>query len=367
VDCLRRCGHHDGGVLVGRFPKETIATPTNPLDRVSSRARINPRAAERAFAAPKAPREVPLVIDPRTGKPVAGGPGGVVGGAPGAGPGGVELVVPPPMFETFGAASEAVGAGIVIPVPDQLMNLGGGYNADNPNPNPSPNSGLGAQQNGQVAVPFGQQPATNNEGALANVIAQLSAPLEEDPNSTTYRAADNWESQSNVLGDMIAKSIGCGEGSANDDQRAAASGIEEDIEQGRLDGAPWIESLTAVTITGTEGGTGNLEFDLALARNAHECGAKLAPATRAFLGLPPEPEDVATGGPLCGTPPGAAGANLGAAPGALVVAPAGGAVGANDPSKAANVGGANSVQLMKVYDLGLIYPICDHTPILWMQ
>jgi hypothetical protein len=235
------------------------------------------------------------------------------------------------------------------------------------NPNPSPNSGLGAQQNGQVAVPFGQQPATNNEGALANVIAQLSAPLEEDPNSTTYRAADNWESQSNVLGDMIAKSIGCGEGSANDDQRAAASGIEEDIEQGRLDGAPWIESLTAVTITGTEGGTGNLEFDLALARNAHECGAKLAPATRAFLGLPPEPEDVATGGPLCGTPPGAAGANLGAAPGALVVAPAGGAVGANDPSKAANVGGANSVQLMKVYDLGLIYPICDHTPILWMQ
>jgi hypothetical protein len=329
------------GVLVGKFP-DSVAIPKNPLSDINSRAKINPKATTRAWASPNPPREVPLAIDPRTGKPVRGGPGGVSGGSP-----------------AVSVNNDTGGGGEFDPPGD--TGGGGDFGASlgasdgNANPNPPVNTNQNATTTGQVQVPYGSVPASSVEGDTSNLIDAISAPLSDDPNNPNYDPTDNWVNQSNILARKIAESVGVDGGTANADQTAAASGIEEDINQARIDGADWIDAYdNGVNITSTSGGTGNLEYDLALARIAHECGATLAPETREFLGLPPEA-------------PGGSDGGLGADPGSAIVAGAGAAVAS--AAKAVNVGASNSVQQMskKIFDVGLIYPICDFSPILWMQ
>jgi hypothetical protein len=278
---------------------------------------------------------------------VRGGPAGVVGGAPApAGQWGGGGDFDPPASDQSGGGGD---------FGDMLLGEGGG----NTNPNPVEPAPQGGQQVGQVQIPFGQAPASSVEGHTQNLITKLGAGNPADANNPNSSPPDEWYSLSNILGDMIARSIGVGGGQADADQKAAASGIEADIELGRQEGAGWIAAYDGgVVISETEGGTGNLAADLQLARAAYECGATLAPCTREFLGLPPEPASA---------PGGASGTELGADPGSTVTALAG-AIAVN-AANAANVGAAKSVQQMSnlVFDVGLIYPICDFTPIIWMQ
>ena len=383
------------GVLVSRVP-ETIFLPVNPLNPANSRAKINPKAAVKAWAMPdkKLPRVVPVVIDPKSGKPIKGGAGagavvGNLAGAAGAVAGGVGGGDDPPAVDLSGGPDAVAGgqtalaatnpAGYTLgdpgtlpagefdmfdPTADNAADVSGpsirlgAPNSNNAVQNPAPAAPLDNPAS-QIQVPFGTQDATKVAGTTTDLLFQMDATAPADPNAANYSPPDVWNNFSNILGDLIAKSIGVpGAGQADADQKAAASGIEADLELARTEGAPYLSALDAgVAISAGAGGTGNLDVDLAMARIAHECGAKLAPCTREFLGLPPEAE----------TPAGGEAGTLGIGVGGLLtdISTATKAAVGN----AVNIGAGRSVQQMstRVYDVGLIYPICDHTPILWMQ
>ncbi len=356
------------GVLIARVPN-SVAVPKNPLSDLNGRAKVNPKAVAKAWITPKRPDVIPVAIDPRTGKPVAGGAGGIAGGAPGAAPGGggppVIAGEPNPPGGGGGAVAASSNPDLASSDPGQMafspdMPLGdagpaGGGGNQNPNP-PAQGGGANTDYPGGVQVPFGQVAANTVQNQTLNVVTRLSNPFPADPNSGNYNPADDWQSSSDTLGSMIAQSIGIGKGTADDEQKAAASGIEADIEQGRIDGADFVSTYdNGVSVSSTSGGTGNMMYDLALARNAHECGATLAPCTREFLGLPPEDATAGAGA-------------LGDAGSDLVDIAINAAV-AGATANPSNVGASKSVAEMstRVFDLGLIYPICDFTPILWMQ
>jgi hypothetical protein len=316
------------GVLVSRIPK-AVMVPIQPLDELTNRAKLNPIAAKGAFFDPndpekfpdakkRVPRIIPAKISPMDGSILKGGTKSIFAGD-GPNPGNQNL------------GDGAGGSG------------GSGGTGD-------------INNNGDIKPPYGTVDANAVTGTTGKILDSLGEAPTQDPNVANDDPYQAWLGKSNQLGKLIADSVGGGPGGlANDDQTAAASGIAEDIRIGTEQGAPWSSAAKSGVDTG--GGSGDLAYDLALARAAHKCGAMLHPNTIKLLGLPanyhPNPSQMKLGGP--GPPPPGPGPGPGnAVPG---------------DQQAINVGAAKSVQDMvtRVYDVGFIYPICDFTPIIWMQ
>lgn len=239
-----------------------------------------------------------------------------------------------------------------------------------------------------------------------------------------------WVEQAGRLGDFIKESVGAEDGQMPNDQAAAASGIAYDIEQARQNGADWVDALTTgedtssdtgggdggessdddtgtdetddgseTTDGGTDGGTDdNLSAQMArmaarrsekaaereatkLVRETAAMGAFAGDPGRAFacvindikmgirkskrtcevFGIPyddkkggPDVEKMEKMGMSVST--------------GLFTAISSTLGGTGRPSpEAMRVGAAGSVEQMRIFDLGFIYPIADWTPIVWMQ
>jgi hypothetical protein len=118
------------------------------------------------------------------------------------------------------------------------------------------------------------------------------------PGQTPPPAPDplaGWEAAVNALGDLMSRSIGAANyGTANDDATALAKGREVDLVEAVATGALWVASLIGGVGGSPDGGSGNPEYDAAMLRTAHRCGARLKPCAREQLGLPPETPDEAS-------------------------------------------------------------------------
>jgi hypothetical protein len=352
------------GILVVRLP-ENLAIPRAPLDPANSRAPLSDAAVQATYNRPQPPRVIPAALNPRSGT-VVYGPGGIVSlpnappqppGNPAPGVGGAARTTPD--YSPYLGAPAAGGLG----------GAGGGEVLLGAPPPPQP----------PVDPPAGTAPVEPATlfGTLApdgdlvrQILAGLVQPLAggdvarepTPPGQTPPPAPDplaGWEAAVNALGDLMSRSIGAANyGTANDDATALAKGREVDLVEAVATGALWVASLIGGVGGSPDGGSGNPEYDAAMLRTAHRCGARLKPCAREQLGLPPEtPDEAAAHERLAAARLGGGVSGVSGAP----IAPSSGNI--------ANVGGSYTIQGMstQIFDVGLIYPICDFTPILFLQ